>query len=316
MLVSIQIYSQDIIGAYIRTKWVSGFTYSISVSLFTDASKNITRPTIPVSFGDATSATFTLSGNPSNNAVNVKTYTGIHTYPGVGQYLASYLDTFRIAGITNMFSSQIQQIYTESLININSNIGANTAPSISFLPLGISGGMNQNLEYNLGCFDTDNDSLSYSLINCSGTSYYIPLNANVNSSTGNFSFSKDTLGKYAFALKIIEWRKNTSNNYVAIATSQMDFVVDITNTVGLNEANDKKINLFVYPNPVSNELTIFHNNEPNKKYSIEIVNGLGQIVLRTNYTAKICVTDLPKGFYVLRLSDKNIFSESFKFIKE
>jgi hypothetical protein len=311
-----QVYSQDIIGGHIRTKWVSSFSYSISITLFTDASKNIIRPTIPVSFGDATSGTFTLAGTSNSGGINVKTYSGIHTYPGGGQYLANYLDTFRVAGIKNMLSSQTQQFYIESLININTFIGANTSPTVASYPLSYSVAINQPIYYNAGFSDTDGDSLSYSLINCSGNGYYIPINAVVNYSTSTFSFSKDTVGKYAFALKIIEWRKNTSNIYNTIATSQMDFVVDITNTIGLNEFADKKINLFVYPNPVTNELNIILDDAIKENYSIEIINGLGQTVLKTNYNDKINVTALRKGFYFLKLSDKSIFSDSFKFIKE
>ena len=67
------LYCLDIMGAYIKTKWVSGFTYSISVTLFTDASININRPTIPVDFGDATFGSYTLTNSTSGNGVNIKT---------------------------------------------------------------------------------------------------------------------------------------------------------------------------------------------------------------------------------------------------
>src|SRR5687768_6810158 len=119
-----QVFSQDIRGAYISTKWVSGLTYSISITLFTEASKNITRPTVPISFGDGSpSGTFALGTTSSANGINLKTYSGTHTYPGPGTYLAFYLDTFRIAGIKNILNSQTQQIYLATKISINNTLG-------------------------------------------------------------------------------------------------------------------------------------------------------------------------------------------------
>jgi hypothetical protein len=316
LIISGQIFSQDIIGGHIRTKLVSGFSYSISITLFTDASKNINRPTIPISFGDSNSGTLSLTGTSNLNGTNLKTYSGTHTYSGSGQYIVSSLDTFQILGIKNMLNSQTQQFYMETLINIDPSLGINSSPSVSFYPLNLSVAINQLLQDNCGFSDIDGDSLSYTLLNRSGNGYYIPLNSVISNSTGLFSFTKDTVGKYAFSIKISEWRKNSSNLYVILGYSQMDFVVEITNPVGLNDMVINKINLCLFPNPVSDELNFSYYNESGKIYSVEILNELGQIVLKTNSVNKITVADLPKGFYFLRLSDKNISTDCIKFIKE
>ncbi len=67
----------------------------------------------------------------------------------------------------------------------------------------------------------------------------------------------------------------------------MDFVVEITNPVGLNDMVINKINLCLFPNPVSDELNFSYYNESGKIYSVEILNELGQIVLKTNSVNKI-----------------------------
>jgi hypothetical protein len=76
-----------------------------------------------------------------------------------------------------------------------------------------------------------------------------------------------------------------------------------------------KAKLNVYPNPVSNTLTIetdfdIARNEANRDY--QIINLLGQTVLRgTASTQNIDVSVLPQGSYVLKVG-----SEQVKFIKQ
>jgi hypothetical protein len=308
--------AQDIRGAYIRTNRVSGFTYSISVTLFTDVSQNITRPTIPINFGDATSGTFTLSVTSNVNGINVKTYSGTHTYAGNGAYMISYLDTFRITGIKNIQNSQTQQIYLESIIYLN-NLTNNSSPIISVYPLnfGVSG---NQVTYNPSCNDIDGDSISYSLINCAPSNYYLPSNANINNSTGTFSFSKDSIGLYAFCIKIHEWKKNPSGIYTIIGTSQIDFVIDITTTLGINENALKSLKVFVYPNPFKDKIKINSDYRNFINNDLSIINILGQIVYSSNIIypeQELDLSFLASGIYYLKIQN-NSDQKVFKIIKE
>ncbi len=306
-------YCQDIKGAYIKTKWISGFTYEIKIYLFTDSSMNIIRPTIPVCLGGGANGTFSLSGITSGNGFNIKTYSGIHTYAGYGTYKNCYLDTFRIAGIKNILNSQTEQIYVESMLNINQFGGPNSSPPITFYPFNLGVALNQ-IYYNPGCVDPDGDSLSYSLVNCFAANYYLPNGSTLNNSTGTLSFSKDSIGLYAFSYKITEWRKDIDNNYNIVGTSQIDFVMDIKINVGINEINNENFKVSVYPNPVSNSLHIYANKNEIENSVIEIKNSLGQSSIKFPFTTDVDVTNLSVGYYNLTIigKDKSIHT---KFIK-
>lgn len=317
LIICAQVFAQDIKGAYISAKRVSGFTYSITLVLFTDASQNITRPTIPINFGDATSGTFTLNSTSSANGTNLKTYSGIHLYPGPGDYLPFYIDTFRVASIKNIQNSHVQQIYVETKIVISSFQQNGSSPSVVF-PLNFSVSGNQVI-YKPSATDSDGDSLSYQITNCSGTSnYYLPGNAAINNSTGTFSFSKDSISLYAFSFIIKEWRKNSSNIYNIIATSQMDFVMDITTTIGLNEVVSKNSNIFVYPNPVKDKVTVEIENKNAESIDFSLTNSLGQIIYVNSKTInsilEIDTSKLLSGAYYLKVQNET-GQKVFKIIK-
>ena len=180
-------------------------------------------------------------------------------------------------------------------------------------PINIGGG--NQIYYNSGCYDTDGDSLSFLMYMCYGTNWYQPNNSSINSSTGLFSFSNDTTGIYSFAFEIREWRKNTSGQYQIIGVTEMDFIASIAGTIGFKEQTLDKSKLIVFPNPATSDLFISLDKIASVNSDIEIFNSIGQSVLKTNYADKINISNLPKGIYTLKLSDKNISTDNFKFIK-
>ncbi|MBI5539710.1 MAG: SBBP repeat-containing protein [Bacteroidia bacterium] len=104
-----------------------------------------------------------------------------------------------------------------------------------------------------------------------------------------------------------------NGNYAVIITqglcSDTSYCVYIT-TVGVYlEKTDK---LFIYPNPVSNELIIEYNGNFEKQ-NFEIINSIGEVVFQGNLIQKTIVntTGFTSGFYLLKLSAGN----SFKFRK-
>lgn len=316
LIIAGQVYAQDLRGAYIRTKWISTYTYSVSVTLYTDASKNIIRPTIPVTFGDGTSGNFMIASTSTINGVNLKTYSGTHTYAGPGNYLIQYTDTFRVAGIKNMTNSQAQQMYVEAMLIINSINYPNTSPIISVDPLNFSVSGNQVL-YNPGCSDADGDSISYELITIPVPNYYLPNNATINN-TGTFSFSKDSIGLYSFAFLIKEWRKNLSNIYTMIGYSQIDFVMDVTSTIGINETKENNNSIKMFPNPASAEINIHSENAFKYNSTVFVYNNLWQLVFINpvnDYDFKINCNEWPQGIYFLRVQSGNN-QQTIKFIKE
>jgi hypothetical protein len=74
------------------------------------------------------------------------------------------------------------------------------------------------------------------------------------------------------------------------------------------QRTDKRMFLAVYPNPVSNLLTI---ETGASNFDYHIINLLGQVILRGVAQTQIDVSALPKGTYVLKMG-----TEQAKFIKQ
>lgn len=77
-----------------RISWVSGYTYSGTTYLLTDAGVSINRPYILVDWGVKID-TFKLIQTTSVSTGILKKYYGTYTYPGPGTYQIKYTDTFR-----------------------------------------------------------------------------------------------------------------------------------------------------------------------------------------------------------------------------
>jgi hypothetical protein len=330
-LFSRQFFGQDILGAYIQADLVPNtdtstpvYDYSITLTLLTDASKNISRPTATVDFGDISTGTLTLTTTKTQNGISTKKYTGRHIYvgpSGILNYEIAYLDTFRVSGIKNITNSNTQKIFASYKIYANQLSWNNIPAKISNFPpvLGLSG---NQVMYNPTVSDSDGDSLSFKLVNSYGSNYYIPNNAVLNAETGVLSFSKDSIGLYAFCLKLYEWKKDINGVYKFAGITQMDFVMNINATVGISENITFNEEIKVFPNPANNTLFI----EAGYNVNIErlsITNALGQIVFslvnpeskQESDSYRIDVSFLPKGIYFLRVRDAEA-QKVFKVIKE
>jgi hypothetical protein len=77
-------------------------------------------------------------------------------------------------------------------------------------------------------------------------------------------------------------------------------------TTGMQELNDLKSPLIIYPNPNNGIFTISQNNT--NKTEIEITNIVGELIYKTNISNQQATIDLSKetkGTYFVRASDSN-----------
>jgi len=85
--------------------------------------------------------------------------------------------------------------------------------------------------------------------------------------------------------------------------------------IGIDENNFSSDGIKVYPNPVSNNLTIEISSLLQKKKELSIYNTLGQEVLKKSFWERKCVVDvstLRSGIYFLCIKNKDkIFSQKF-----
>lgn len=309
--------AQDIKCAYIRTTYVSNNTYSIIVTLISDASLNISRQNITVTLGDGATNTLTVfsSSNYGNN--NIKIFSGTHTYPGPGIYTVNYTDSFRVVGIKNLNFSNTQKIMVQSTIN-NTNIFGiqNATPQITNWPINLNLLMN-NAIYSPDCSYQSGDSISFSLKSCfNNSSYYIPAGTTFNYTNGLLTFPKDSTGLYAFSFVIKQWRKNVSGYYdnTAANTSQLDFVMDINSTIGIKNNLIQNNLIKLYPNPANDKLTVTLS-EVEAPFLIQIINTLGEVIQSNDLQQPITtinIQSLPNGIYFLKINNS---TQTFKLIK-
>ena len=88
------------------------------------------------------------------------------------------------------------------------------------------------------------------------------------------------------------------------------------NTAGINENEDFIFN--IYPNPTQNYVTISYSDESIKKYTVDLIDQLGQIVatrILTGNNQQIDVSTLAAGNYHLRVTYLQNKSNSFTIIK-
>jgi len=107
-----------------------------------------------------------------------------------------------------------------------------------------------------------------------------------------------------------------SLNYIGrwVGGSYRDSCGAAINSINKYQTNN---NIFVYPNPAANEISLSIENISNYQNSIiTIQNTLGQTVKKLSFTKNIDVSDLPQGCYFLQitLSNKEIYKA--KFIKQ
>lgn len=109
---------------------------------------------------------------------------------------------------------------------------------------------------------------------------------------------------------------NNGNVYIADGPNNRIRIVCVSSCVlGINE-NQSLVNLKIYPNPVSNNLSIQMEEIEFPNSEIEITNYLDQTVLKTEFKNQIDVSKLASGIYNLKIVTKDNRSYYSKFVKE
>ena len=244
----------------ITFKWVGPgpYTYQIKVVTYTNllVISGLTPPDRcqdTVDFGDGVRVSVDRSNGPSGfcapatmgitlagGATKINEYVTTHTYSGPGSYILSIQDPYRNAGIINMTNSDYQVFYIQSLLVISNALGVNSSPILTFPPID-QGCVGQCFMHNPGAYDVDGDSLSYELTNCLASAsvvcagYGYPASGTpgyygVDSITGTLIWCTPQMqGEYNLAMKIKEWRKDISGNYMLIGFITRDMQVEIGN---------------------------------------------------------------------------------------
>ena len=304
----------------ITYKYISGLTYEIKLTTYTDIVDTNGVSQIIIEFGDGTADTILRTAKtfiPAYESVQ-NTYLCQHTYSGQGTYVISFADIFRTDGIINIPDSGNKGICIESLLKIDPFLGVNNSPDFLTIPLDQAFSYTP-FTYNSIAVESDGDSLSYKLMTCRDEicvdipGYCYPPTSDIfslDAITGDLLWdSPIQLGDYNFVMLIEEWRLGIEIGYVL-----RDIQIHVKGGNGIeNYINNDRINIF--PNPTKDKLHI--NSKTEKWSSVEIIDFTGKTVLFNNSFNEqtIDISGLPNGVYLLRLStEKKMFTE--KFVKE
>ncbi len=305
---------QDIRGGEIRSYWngtdSSDNTYSFNVYLYTQTSIGINHSTIFVNPGNG--QTISVSGSSQNLAQDITEwhYMFNYTYLGNGIYNIQISDSFRIAGIQNITNSSLESIYLQSPIIINPFLGWNSSPQFQDRQTDVFNNSGYFV-HSASAYDPESDSLSYSLVPATSTSYSFPTGATINPVTGDF-LMPFTPGIYAINIRVDEWRSG-----VNIGTTYREMILDSNTILGANYLNSRNSFFTISPNPVNDQIyIILCENISNATY--KIFNLEGQKLLHSDKLSvknNINISHLATGIYLLEISIGSKIQRQ-KFIKE
>lgn len=217
----------------ITYRHISGLTYEVTITTYTDSGANADRNQLEVFWGDMSSDSLGRHNGPPNGAgfhdgelligyhTKKNIYTGTHTYPGSATYVISMQDLNRVDAIINMPNSVNIPFYIETVLVTNGAINPENSSPVLNNPAVDRACVNKLFVHNPWAVDPDGDSLSYELSSCEWNhdsvppGYSIPPGVSINSVTGDFVWNTPTsIGWFSFAFRVIEWRNGFKIGYV------------------------------------------------------------------------------------------------------
>lgn len=195
---------------------VAGLTYRFTIVTYTYTPSPADREELEINWGDATSSMVARVRKVNlDNDISVNTYITEHTYPSTGTYAITLEDPNRNAGIVNIPNSVNIPFFLETILIINPFLGSNSSPQLLNPPID-DGCVGAVYYHNPGAYDTDGDSLSYSLVSCRGfdgeviPGYSLPSashSISIDPVTGDLIWDSPLMqGEYNIAILIQEWR--------------------------------------------------------------------------------------------------------------
>jgi len=220
-------------GGYISFQHISGTTYEITVTMYTDGDAIANhRKEIEIKWGDNTSADSIVVDTETivatNSSLLKRVYVEKHTYPGAGNYFVSVEDPNKVAGINNISNSVNAPTYLETLLRI-SPLSDDENNSVEVLsPLCVRAEIGRTLRYNLSAFNDDMDVLFYELVPTKGAGghtardYVSPNGIKLDIINGELSWEPTEAGLFAVTVKISECRKD-----VIVSSTLVDLLIEV-----------------------------------------------------------------------------------------
>ena len=241
IILQIGAYATHIRCGYISLKKVSGLTYTIKLTVYTNTGSPVRFEGGTLSFGDGITHTTPRVENtilPIYPGVGIVEYSIEHTFPRNGEYTISYYERNLTGGIINITNSVITPFYMQLKTNLTAEEDSST-PMFLTHPI-LKSTTNQSYSFSNAAFETMGGYLRYDI----GLVYQgrqilagglrIPKSLEVNYYTGTVTWDNKLdsdiiyAGEYLFALKIYQF--NASDQLINII--QRTFQIILEDRVG------------------------------------------------------------------------------------
>jgi hypothetical protein len=149
---------------YISLKKVSGLTYTVKLTVYTDLRSPVRFSDGTLTFGDGTTHTTTTVENTvlsGYNGVGIVEYSVDHTFPANNTYTISYSEANLKAGILNMNNSVSTRFYIQLKSNLNSEEDSST-PEFLTHPI-LENTIKQSYAFSNAAFDNKGSYFRYQL---------------------------------------------------------------------------------------------------------------------------------------------------------
>jgi gliding motility-associated-like protein len=216
----------------ITYKHLNGNTYEFTITTCTKLTSEANKDRLGINYGDGFIDTLFLIQfiDYPNTDTKKNIYIGTHTFTGPGTFLITVEDPNRNADVLNIVNSITTIFCIQTQLIISPFLGiANNSLLFDDCPCPENACAGQPWVYNLGAYDIDGDSLSYSIIPCKGEDcldlpipsvFQYPQDIGGGTMTidpvfGTITWSSPTIqGEYNFAIKINEYRSGILIGYV------------------------------------------------------------------------------------------------------
>jgi gliding motility-associated-like protein len=235
----------------ITYKHLSGYKYKIIITTYTkESSTQADKCSLTIHFGDSDTAIFNRVNGPVGNIcggtipigeivgndIKKNIYEGEHTYPGPNTYIITMEDPNRNANVCNFSGSASDQLsfFLRTVLQINPFMPPNSSPTLLNPPID-NGCVGECFEHNPGAFDSEGDSLYYTLVPCYANGQPIALfqfpdnltPASINHFNGDIIWCAPTTNcQYNIAILIEEWRLLAGKRYF-VGSILRDMQIDI-----------------------------------------------------------------------------------------
>lgn len=259
----------------ITLKLQSGLTYLVTLKVYTNLGSEIKFGDGTLSFGDGSTpvTTPTMDNTPTGYPnVGVVEFSVAHTFPGVGEYVISYLEPNLGAGIINILNSVETRFYLESTIILETGRDS-SSPDFLTTPF-FRHPLGRGYALSNEAADKNDFLLYYTLavpMPPGQSGYTQPEQLKVNNFNGSVTWDtkyKDafTLGEFYFAVRVAQYDSQgrmvgyVNRTFQAILVDSnssletTNFITEPNNKIFVEEDNEKKIKVLLADNASVDQL--------------------------------------------------------------